>query len=294
MKDCILALLWPRKDIFGFLRDHGCTSAELDAVRNFETEKISRGPILDVVFDRLSSRADGGLGQFRAMLKALTEWSHFDPYYFDKLAKLDRSVAQRHLDHLKQLVELRDARIREERLRRESATQKQQTAMETRQALRDGFLDLYKGHGKPQERGYRLEEILRDLVKLEHLEVTGAFKCVGEQIDGGLKYDGENYLLEAKWHDRSASTEPLYAFAGKIEGKMYGRGIFVSVNGFMSDPVDGLMKGKAIKTVLVDGEDLVLVLEEHTSFAKMLDQKVRAAQLKGEIYVHPLSGKPKF
>lgn len=76
--------------------------------------------------------------------------------------------------------------------------------------------------------------------------MIGAFRCTAEQIDGGLKYEGENYLLEAKWHDRSASTEPLYAFGAKVEGKMYGRGIFVSINGFMAEPVAGLMKGKAI------------------------------------------------
>ena len=100
-------------------------------------------------------------------------------------------------------------------------------------------------------------------------------------------------MLEAKWHDRSASTEPLYGFASKVEGKMYGRDIFVSINGFMPDPVAALTKGKAIKTVLVDGEDLILVLENHLSLTKMLDTKVRAAQLKGQIYIHPITGKPK-
>ena len=132
------------------------------------------------------------------------------------------------------------------------------------------FLDLYSGKLRPQERGYKLEELLRELAKAEGLEVTGAFRCNGEQIDGGLKYEGENYLLEAKWHDRSASTEPLYGFASKVEGKMYGRGIFVSINGFMPDPVAALTQGKAIKTVLVDGEDLILVLENHLSLTKSL------------------------
>ena len=51
-----------------------------------------------------------------------------------------------------------------------------------------------------------------------------------------------------------------------------------------------VVTGKAIKTIFVDGEDLVLVLEGHLSFSQMLDRKVKAAQTKGLIYVHPISG----
>jgi hypothetical protein len=51
--------------------------------------------------------------------------------------------------------------------------------------------------------------------------------------------------------------------------------------------------GKAIKTIFVDGEDLVLVLEGHLSFRNMIDKKVKAAQTKGLVYVHPISGADK-
>ena len=43
----------------------------------------------------------------------------------------------------------------------------------------------------------------------------------------------------------------------------------------------------------MDGEDLILILEKHITLARVLDVKVRAAQLKGEIYVHPITGNPK-
>lgn len=255
MKACILAVLWPRQDIFSFFRDNGCTASDLTNAQDFKNAQISRAGMVDAVFEKLSARADGGLGQFRAMLKALTEWAHFDPYYFDNLQKLDRKTAQQALEHLRQLVEIRDSKIRENRARRDAEAERQRIASKTRETLLTRFLDLYQDRIKPQERGYKFEEALRDLALLEEIEVTASFRCVGEQIDGGLKFDGENYLLEAKWHDRSTSTEPLYAFAVKIEGKMYGRGIFVSVNGFMPEPVQGLMRGKALKTILVDGED---------------------------------------
>lgn len=52
-------------------------------------------------------------------------------------------------------------------------------------------------------------------------------------------------------------------------------------------------EGKALRTVFVDGEDLVFVVEEQLSFSDMVDKKVKAAQTKGLIYVNPLSGKSK-
>ncbi len=71
---------------------------------------------------------------------------------------------------------------------------------------------------------------------------------------------------------------------------MYGRGLFVSVQGFSEHVIQSIVQGKAIKTIFVDGEDLVLVLESQLSFSDMIDKKVRAAQTKGLIYVHPITG----
>lgn len=74
---------------------------------------------------------------------------------------------------------------------------------------------------------------------------------------------------------------------------MYGRGIFVSINGFSDHVITSVVAGKAIKTIFVDGEDIVLVLEGHLSFSQLLDRKIKAAQTKGLIYVHPISGSSK-
>ena len=38
-----------------------------------------------------------GIGQFRSMLKRLTEWDYFDPYYFKKINKLDEAEAKRNI-----------------------------------------------------------------------------------------------------------------------------------------------------------------------------------------------------
>jgi len=249
--------------------------------------------MVELMFDKLSTRIDGGLGPFRAMLQSLMNWSRFDPFYFDKLCKLNRQTAEQNIAHLRQLTEIRDAKIKEERKRREAAEAKKQCPKSDLPQLREHFLELHSGKLKPQKRGYALEKLLAELARIEFLEVTEPFKVHGEQIDGTVKYDGEHYLLEAKWQDKSASDEPVYQFVQKIEGKMYGRGLFVSVHGFSANVINDVLRGKAVKTIFIDGEDLILVLEGHLSYRDMLNKKVKAAQTKGLVYIHPLTGAEK-
>ena len=58
--------------------------------------------------------------------------------------------------------------------------------------------------------------------------------------------------------------------------------------------VGSLVHGKAIKTIFVDGEDLMMVLEGFQSFSQMLDKKIKAAQTRGETYINAISGKNKI
>lgn len=290
MKDCILALLWPKQDIYTFFKDHGCTKYDIRILDGFEEKNLNRSQMIDLMFGHLSSASDGGLGQFRAMLQSLMNWSRFDPYYFDTLRKLDRNKAQQSLDHLRQLQEIRDAKIKTDRERRFAAKEAQQNPGSSIEELRGTFLELYAGKTTPQKRGYAFETILIELSKLAGLEVTEAFRVNGEQIDGAVKFEGEHYIIEAKWQDKAAANEPVYQFVGKVEGKMYGRGLFVSVHGFSEHVVTSVVAGKAIKTIFVDGEDLVLVLEGHLLFNEMLDRKIKAAQTRGIIYAHPITG----
>lgn len=294
MKDCILSLFWPRKDIVGFFEKHGCTKAEISNLQLEGENALKRHEVVDALFNALAARSDNGLGPLRAMLQSLLNWSHFDPFYFDKLRKLDRSEAHRNLEHLRQLQEIRDAKIKADRERRAAQEAVHQQPTASLEQLRAEYLELLANKTSRQQRGYALERILAELSRLSQLETTEAFRVVGEQVDGAVKFDGEHYLIEAKWQERSASNEPVYQFAGKVTGKLYGRGLFISVNGFSPEVVRSLVIGKEIQTLFIDGEDLILVLEGHLNMREMIDRKVKAAQTKGLIYVHPISGAPKL
>ncbi len=122
MKGCILSIFWPKKDIVDFMGKVGCTSREL--IAESEYKELHRAEIIDRIFANLEKRSDSGIGQFRCMLKELTEWDYFNSYYFEKINKLDESVAKRNIAHLKQLQEIRDHKIKQERLRQEEQERK--------------------------------------------------------------------------------------------------------------------------------------------------------------------------
>jgi Restriction endonuclease len=185
------------------------------------------------MFAHLSKKPDQGLGQFRAMLQTLITWSHFEP-------------GRRGARYLPSQATSRDTyhklqKQRKERERKEAAAKAPQTTMPE---LKAKYIALLQGEVEGAKRGYVLEEVLQSLSKLSDLETTEPFRVNGEQIDGAVKYDGEHYLIEAKWQDKAASNEPVYQFASKIEGKMYGRGIFVSIHGYSDHVVSSLVAGK--------------------------------------------------
>lgn len=291
MRDCILKVLWPKDDIVSFFKNNSCTSRDVAALGDHKLKH--RYAIVDEMFAHLASKPDGGLGQFRAMLQSLTTWSQFDPFYFENLKKLNRAEADRAITHLKQLQEIRDHKMvkeREARVLKEAAARAPTALLPE---LKAKFLALLQGEIAGARRGYALEELLQGLCKLSSLEATEPFRVNGEQVDGAVKYDGEHYLIEAKWQDKAAANEPVYQFAGKVEGKMYGRGLFVSIHGFSENVVSSLVAGKAIRTIFVDGADLIVVLEGLLTFQEMLDRKIKAAQTRGLIYVDARTGNAK-
>lgn len=297
MKECLLSLFWAKKDIMDFFKNNNCTAREVP--KPDKINELSRIGIIDLVFNNLNSKPDNGIGQFRSMLKSLIEWDYYNPYYFNELKKLDKSKAIKNIEHLKQLQEIRDFKIKEERKRREDYEKNKLNISKSMEELKHKFLMLFSGRdefGKSidsQRRGYLFEEFLKELCLLECIQVSNPFKIKGEQIDGVIKYDGENYIVEAKWRDAPSASDSLYNFAYKVEGKMYGRGFFISVNGFSKESVNALITGKAVRTILIDGGDLINIVEGMYSLNYMLDAKIREAQTSGRIYIDVMSMKEK-
>lgn len=280
MHDCILAIFWPKKKIVEFFLSVDCP-ANLVAAPNTE---MSRHMIVVDAFSALSARPDRGHDVYQIMIDRLSNWSYFDPYYFDKLGKLDKNDAEQKIGRLKRAVEQRNAATVNRRAASGRAREKQTTKADL-SALTVAFSKMFGTGMSAQARGRLFETFLKELFNRQSIKMGDPFRLVGEQIDGSFKFEGENYITEAKWQDPNTSTSELYIFAHKVDGKMHGRGLFISVNGFSKEAIRAIVHGKHIQTLLMDGEDISHVLEGRATLEALLDYKIRAAQTRGDVYV---------
>ena len=136
---------------------------------------------------------------------------------------------------------------------------------------------------QPQARGYAFEVFLIDLFKAYALQPNSPFRLVGEQIDGSFKFDGEFYLLEAKWQAPPTPASDLRNFHGKVVDKAsWARGLFISNSGFTAEGLHSFGRAKSI--VCMDGLDLWTMLDRRIPLTEVLDRKLRHAAERGEVY----------
>lgn len=294
IKDCILAILRPKKEIYAFFKDHSCPNNVLKTIEGWDDKGLSRAGMIDSAFDALSNMPDNGLLHFNLMLDSLCGWNHFDDYWFNAQKKLDLQDAK------KKIAALRTAKDKDiDKARKRVAQERERVAeREERHSsleeMRQDFYGISMESVTPQKRGYAFEQFLGKMARYFGLKVTDAFRVTGTQIDGTVKYEGENYTVEAKWHDRQLSDEPLMAFCHKQEINMHGRGLFISINGFTEGALRMLARASIKNTVLMDGEDIALILTEMITLPEALDKKIHAAQTRGCFYVNAITGKSKI
>lgn len=96
-------------------------------------------------------------------------------------------------------------------------------------------------------------------------------------------FDNFRYLIEARWRETSPTVNELGGFANKVERKLKStRGLFVSIVGFRKEVLDEVATGSSI--ILMDGQDLMLILEGHVSLIEALRLKIDKASRQSEIF----------
>lgn len=159
----------------------------------------------------------------------------------------------------------------EERLRESERSKRSQELEE----LKSEFIVLHEMADR-QRAGLRLEKVLNRLFALHNLNPRDPFRVVGEQIDGSFELDHEVYLVEAKWRQEPIPALDLYGFRDKVVGKSHiTRGVFVSVNGYSTDAPEALLRGKQPNFFLIDGYDLMMLLEDAMDLATFFRKRVR-------------------
>lgn len=144
---------------------------------------------------------------------------------------------------------------------------------------------LLTASDNPQGRGFRLEKVLKGLFNLFDLDPKASFRIMGEQIDGAFSFDGTDYLLEAKWQQEPVVANDLDGMAGKLSRKLDNTlGLFLSINGFSDNAIKTHSSGRRL-LILMDGSDLMAVLEGRIDLVQLLLRKRRKASETGDIYL---------
>jgi hypothetical protein len=134
--------------------------------------------------------------------------------------------------------------------------------------------------------GLALERLLNALFDISDLKPRKPFRVTGEQIDGSFELDHEIYLIEAKWHRDRLPQQDLQVFAAKIQGKSaMTRGLFVAINGISTEAKDAITRGKQPTFFVVDGHDLMMVLQGAVLLKDFLRQRFRLLAEEGLVCV---------
>ncbi len=137
----------------------------------------------------------------------------------------------------------------------------------------------------PQKRGFKLEKVLKKLFILFDLDPKASFRIIGEQIDGAFTFDNTDYLFEAKWQQELVGIKDLDGFSGKLARKLDNTlGLFLSINSFSEDAVKAHSSGRRLM-ILMDGSDLMAVIEGRIDLIELLLRKRRHASQTGVIYL---------
>ncbi len=159
-----------------------------------------------------------------------------------------------------------------------------------RRATADRLAELMRRYGEivqmsPQQRGFELERLLRDVFEAFDLDPKASFRAIGEQVDGGFTIDNIHFVLEAKWENSPADRAALDIFNSKVERRSdITQGLFVAISGFEPTAVE-LHSHRRSPLILMDGADLYAVLDVRVDLRDLLRRKIRHAAMTGDIFL---------
>lgn len=137
-----------------------------------------------------------------------------------------------------------------------------------------------------QQRGKLLESFLRDIFIAAGLHrISTSFRPEGEEIDGAFFWQGRTFLIEAKWYKNPMPASSIYAFLGKVHGKLAGTiGVYFSISGYSEDCVQAVERGKELNVILFDEADIDAIVNNQISFVQLLEDKLFTAGRLGKIF----------
>jgi Restriction endonuclease len=290
IKDGIANLYWYRGDLHKAWLRSGVTvdmKEDISGLRTEDGQELSKRKQMDVLYERLRA------GDFhlrvrisRNFVRILVEQKSFTPQNVKHRIEIAERCALKLRERIAKQEKDRESR---EGIRARAQKHSQETYESQLAKLRAKFEEAH--NLPPQKKGYALEGIFTELMRISRIPVEESFRIEGEQIDGAIKYDGHHYLVELKWIAEKTDPKEIGHFFYKVEGKPEGRGIFIAMNGFSDGAITTLHKGKDLMVLLFDGIHLANVIYGLYTFEELLEYAVSQASVHGKLYcAHNLQG----
>jgi hypothetical protein len=286
LKEALTNLYWYKSDLRSFLTSTVSNPSLLGSL-NWEDYKRN---IVSTLVDFMVKRQEQYQGE---LVRLMSEVSRVDD--FSHLERLEggkeKAVGARaSVLALRKLTEGHDSLLDEQKKVEERRRETHEKLLRN-SAVRSGLEKLNQEYmplltdPDHQRRGYRLEKILKTLFEIFDLDPRASFKIVGEQIDGAFTFEGTDYLFEGKWQQEPVAAAELDSLSGKLSRKLDNTiGLFLSINGFSDDGVKTHSAGRRMM-ILMDGSDLMAVLEGRIDLIQLLLRKRREASQTGNIYL---------
>lgn len=287
LKQALTAAFWRKKDLLAWLRSAVDDQQTLNGI-DWLGPDLKRDSI-EVFVDRLSARQEIHGAQLLRLMADLAAMEDFPQLAWTDDAEHRIADAERAITRLKTYMQPYEAQLASAEAARERIARAREEAKLARASaqaiahLKDRYFELL-AMTDARARGLAFEPFLRELLDVFDLDPRGAFKIIGEQIDGGLTLDDFHFLLEAKWQKAPTPRADLDVFRAKVEEKAENTlGLFVSIEGFQDTAVSK-HSGRGSPLLLMDGSDLLAVLEQRIGLPDLLRAKRRHAAMTGEIY----------
>jgi hypothetical protein len=286
MKEAVVNVFWKKQDVRDLLQR--CeVDATLVTAQDWTKYKFH---IVSPIIDALNGDPRG-IGPLRRILQETLSYKDGNHLLWLSDGQKRKREAERCLEHLRLLVKDHDAAKQtaedEKRVRLRKVEEAKRGAhfQSKLSEIQNRFIAFY-GNSDHRRRGYGLEELLYDLFFLFDLNPRGAFKRVGEQIDGAFVLDKDHYLLEAKWQEKPVILGDLRDLDGAVGSSLDNiLGLFISINDFSQDAIDSYSQGNRPRLICMDGGDLMAVLEGRIELPDLLLRKKDCAVQKRRVFV---------
>ena len=286
LKEALTYIYWYKRDLRSFLVN---TITHPNILSRLNWESYKRHTV-DQLVSYLARNQDEYLDEILNLIKAVCAFNDFS-----HLRRLEdgEQKANRAKNAVRALKKLSQAHLElfEEKKKADERRKAYSDQIEKVKAFSDELECLNERYKKlaisddHQQRGYELERLLNELFELFDLDPKASFKLKGEQLDGAYTFENTDYLVEAKWQSKPIRANELDGLAAKVRRKLDNTlGLFISINGFSPEAVTTHSTGRRV-LLLMDGGDLLAVLEGRIDLQELLRRKRRHAAQTGNIFL---------